>query len=86
VFPPSGEGGDVNSVGSLRKNYPLTLDWLVLSNGHNRVVVSIPSPEDGNRSGFSDVVFFSYLEFQTMYEVLYHRQNPLDSTYIYSEV
>jgi hypothetical protein len=39
---------------------------LALSKGPNRVGVSLPSPEDGNRSSFRNVVFSSYLEFGTM--------------------
>jgi hypothetical protein len=34
--------------------------------GGRRVEVSLPSHEDGNRSGFRNVVFSSYLEFRTM--------------------
>jgi hypothetical protein len=41
-----------------------------ISKGPNRVGVSLPSPEDGNRSSFRDVVFSGYLEFQTMDRVL----------------
>jgi hypothetical protein len=36
---------------------------LPLSKGHNRVVVSIPSLEDGNRSSLRNTVFSSYVEF-----------------------
>jgi hypothetical protein len=51
--------------------------------------VSCPSPEDGNRSSFRNVVFFCFIEYRTMdkvqkpssLECLYHRQNPLKSTY-----
>jgi hypothetical protein len=32
----------------------------------NTVGVSLRSPEDGNRSSFRNVVFYSYLEFRTM--------------------
>jgi hypothetical protein len=34
---------------------------LALSKGPNRAGVSIPSPEDGNRSTFLNVVFFNAL-------------------------
>jgi hypothetical protein len=37
--------------------------------GPNRVVVFLPSPEDGNRSSFRNVVFSSYLEFRTIDKV-----------------
>jgi hypothetical protein len=40
-----------------------------LSKGPNGVCVSLPSPEDVNRSSFRNVVFYSYLEFRTMYKV-----------------
>jgi hypothetical protein len=43
--------------------------------GHNRIGVSLPSPEEGNRSSFRNVVFYSYLEFRTMNKV----QKPSDS-------
>jgi hypothetical protein len=36
------------------------------SGGPNGVAVSLPSREDGNRSGFRNTVFSSYLEFGTM--------------------
>jgi hypothetical protein len=38
----------------------------VLSKVHNRVCVSFPSPEDGNRSNFQNAVLSSYLELWTM--------------------
>jgi hypothetical protein len=37
--------------------------------GPNRVGVSLPSPEDGNRSSFLNVMFSGYLEFRTMHKV-----------------
>jgi hypothetical protein len=42
--------------------------------GPNRVGVSIPSPEDENKSCFRNTVFSSYLEFRTMKKV----QEPSD--------
>jgi hypothetical protein len=40
------------------------------STGPNRVGVSCPSPEDGNRSSFRNVVFFCFfLEYRTMNKV-----------------
>jgi hypothetical protein len=72
----------------LKRATPPSLDWLALSNRPSGVCVYIPSPEDGNSSGFSYVVFSGYLEFQTICEVhkprdsvILHRQIPLDSTY-----
>jgi hypothetical protein len=41
---------------------------MALFNGPNRGV-SLPSPEDENKSSFRNVVFFSYLEFRTMDKV-----------------
>jgi hypothetical protein len=38
---------------------------LALSKRLNRIGVSLPSPEDGNRSSFLNVVFSRYLEFRT---------------------
>jgi hypothetical protein len=50
---------------------------LALSKGHNRVGVSIPLSEDGNRSLFRNIVFSSYLEFRTMGKV----PKPTDSEF-----
>jgi hypothetical protein len=60
---------------------------LALSVGPNRVRVSPPSPEVGNRSSFRNVVFSSVLKYRTMNKVqasvilivVHHRQNPLES-------
>jgi hypothetical protein len=41
---------------------------LALSKGPNRVNVS-PSPEDGNRSSFRNVVFYNFLEYRKMDKV-----------------
>jgi hypothetical protein len=40
-----------------------------LSEGPNKVGVSLLSPEDGNRSHFRNVVVSSYLELRTMDKV-----------------
>jgi hypothetical protein len=40
-----------------------------LSKGLNRVGASLPSPEDGMRFSFRNVVFSSYLVFRTMGKV-----------------
>jgi hypothetical protein len=40
-----------------------------LSKGLNRVVVSFPSLEDGNRHSFQNVMFYSYLESQMVDKV-----------------
>jgi hypothetical protein len=42
---------------------------LALSKGPSRVSVLLPSPEDGNRPSYPNVVFSSYLEFETMDKV-----------------
>jgi hypothetical protein len=42
--------------------------------GPRRLSVSLTSPEDGNRSSFRNVVFYSYLEFFAMDKV----QKPSD--------
>jgi hypothetical protein len=43
----------------VRNSYPHSLT--ALSNGHNRLDVSHRSPEEGNRSSFRNVMFFSDL-------------------------
>jgi hypothetical protein len=51
------------SFGSLKKSWPQSQDLrfrLALSNGLNRVGVSHPTPEDGNRSRFRYVVFSTF--------------------------
>jgi hypothetical protein len=40
---------------------------LALSKGLNRIGVSLPSPEDGNRSSYRNVAFSNYLKFRTIY-------------------
>jgi hypothetical protein len=69
VFPSSGEG----------KETPTLLDPLERANLSHRLVIdvrsflgtqqcfiSLQSPEDGNRSGFRNVMFSSYLELRTV--------------------
>jgi hypothetical protein len=61
---------------------------LALSKGLNRVGIFLPSPEDGNRFSFQNVVFSTCLEFRTMNKVhqpsdsgvIDHLQNPLNSS------
>jgi hypothetical protein len=64
--------GDTYSVGSLRKSQPQLLD-LVLSNHwiecSNRVVVPLPSPEDGNRSSSQNICFLVIQNSGTMDKV-----------------
>jgi hypothetical protein len=50
---------------------------LALFKGHNRVDVSLPSPEGENRSSFQNDVFSSYIEFRTMNNVY----KPSESEY-----
>jgi hypothetical protein len=54
-----GEGRHLNSWVPLKELTSYTgLDWrLAVSKGLERVHVSLPSPEDGNRSSFRNVVF-----------------------------
>jgi hypothetical protein len=70
--------GDTQSVGTLRKSWPQSLDLdslrLVHRTRSNSVVVSFPSPEDENRSSFRYVVFYRYLALQRMGKV----QKPSD--------
>jgi hypothetical protein len=56
---------------------------LALSKGLNRVGVSVPSPENGNRSSFRNVAFSSYLELQTVDKIqktsgIHRYENLLD--------
>jgi hypothetical protein len=53
---------------------------LALSKGSNRVGVSLPSPEDGNRTSVRNGVFSSYLAFRTMEKV--HKLVILNAGYI----
>jgi hypothetical protein len=64
-------GGTPTLLGSLEElTRPfLALLRLALSKEPNRVGVSLPSPEDGNRSSFRNFVFCYYLEFRTMNKV-----------------
>jgi hypothetical protein len=50
---------------------------VAFSKGPNRVGVSFPSPEARNRASFRNVVFSSYLEFQTVDKV----HKPSESTF-----
>jgi hypothetical protein len=50
----------VGPVGRVNVNY-----W-TSAEGHNRVDVSLPSPQERNRSSFRNIVFYSYLELQVM--------------------
>jgi hypothetical protein len=51
------------------RSRPPVILILALSKGPNRVGVSLPSPEDGDRSSFRNVVFPIYLELWTMGKV-----------------
>jgi hypothetical protein len=74
LSPPSGilhtQKHDVSESGSAIQSLQLAL-----SEGSNRICVSLPSPEDGNRSGFWGVVVSSHLEYQKMDKV----QSPSDT-------
>jgi hypothetical protein len=57
-------------LGPLKKLTSITEPvQLALSKGPNKVGVSLPSPGEGKRSSFRNVVFSSYLEFWTMDKV-----------------
>jgi hypothetical protein len=80
MFSSSGEGkGTPTLLGPLeRANLNHCSNWrLTLSKGPNSVGVSLPSPEDGNRSSVRNFIFLVYLEFWTMDEV----QKPSNSEY-----
>jgi hypothetical protein len=62
-----------------RSQNNLKLKWLrlALSKGPNEVGISLPSPEDRNRSSFRNTVFSSYLEFRTIDKVQKHNNSEL---------
>jgi hypothetical protein len=67
VFPTSSEGKETHNVlGPLETT---NLNRWILSKGPNRVDISLPSTEDEKRSSVRNVVFSSYLEFQTIDKV-----------------
>jgi hypothetical protein len=55
-------------LGPLEKANQVRYLRLALSKGPNRVGISLPLPEDGNRPSFRNVVF-QYLEFRAMDKV-----------------
>jgi hypothetical protein len=63
LFTSSCEGRETSTL--LGSNFS---HWTTDSKELTGVGVSLPSPEDGNRSSFRNVVFNSYLEFRTMYK------------------
>jgi hypothetical protein len=72
LFPCSGERQETPTL--LRPLQRANLnEWC--SEGTKRVGVSLPSPEDGERSSFRSFVFSSYLELQTIDKV----HKPSDS-------
>jgi hypothetical protein len=72
MFPFSGEGRETSdSMGPNR----VGICWVPHNHWPKRVCVSVPSPEDVNRSSFRNIEFFNYLEFRTMDKV----QKPSDS-------
>jgi hypothetical protein len=56
-------------------NHSTQWSRLALFEGPDRAGVSLPSPEDGHRSSFWNIVFLSYLEIWTLHEV----HKPSDS-------
>jgi hypothetical protein len=87
--------GDPTLLGPLGR-VNLRIQWLRLARpkGSNRVSVSFPSHEDGNRSSFRNVVFPTYFELRTMDKVQilndsgrYDRQNPFkDNLKLYKKI
>jgi hypothetical protein len=75
-FPSSGEGSETPILLSPLERAKLN-PVIALSEGPNRVGISLHSPGDGNRFNFRRVVFSSYLEFRTMNKV----QKPRNSVY-----
>jgi hypothetical protein len=71
LFPSSGKVWETPTLlgllerANLKHCNPVTITiqgvWLAVSNGPNRVGVSHFSVEDGNRSSFQNIVFFSVL-------------------------
>jgi hypothetical protein len=68
LFPSSGEWRETAILLGPLEQTSIT-GSLALSKGPNRVVVSLRSAEDGNRSSFWNVMVSSYLELRTMDEV-----------------
>jgi hypothetical protein len=70
MFLSSGKGREApTTFGSLER--PNLSHWTGLDLtglGPNRVDASLPSPEDGNSSNIRNIVFSSYLKFQTSLE------------------
>jgi hypothetical protein len=60
------------------------VQWLMfgLSKDLNRVHISLPTPEDGNRSSFRNVMFPTCLEFRTIGNV----RKPIDFEVLYTTV
>jgi hypothetical protein len=75
VLPSSGEGRVTPLLDPLERADQVQRLRLALARGPNRVGVSLPSPEDGNRCIFRNVVVRSYLEFRTIDNV----QKPSNS-------
>jgi hypothetical protein len=43
--------------------------FILISKRFDRIDLSLPSPDDGNRSSFEDILISDYLEFRTTDEV-----------------
>jgi hypothetical protein len=74
LLPSSGEGKEVPTlVGLIESVIEVSSFYgaqeLTSITGPNRVGVSVPYPEEGSRSNFHNVVFYSYLEFQMVCKV-----------------
>jgi hypothetical protein len=66
---------NVKIIPSLTELKLKLISRLILSKGPNRVGVSLPSPEDRNRSSFRNIVFSRYLKFREMMK----DKNPINS-------
>jgi hypothetical protein len=76
----------LSEAGSVSGEGTGTLCWvqwlrLALSKGPNRVGLSLSSPEDGKRSSFRNIAFYSYLEFRTMDAV--HKLSDSENLYVF---
>jgi hypothetical protein len=85
LSPSSDEGKETPTLLGLSEranlNHWTITGWSrsVLIKGPNKVDISLPSPEDGDRSSFQNIVFSSYLEFLTMDQVQKANDSKSDS-------
>jgi hypothetical protein len=75
MFPSSGDERETRTVLGHLEEANHNCGTLAISKEPNKVGVSLPLSEDGNRSCFRKVVSYTYLEFLAMDKV----QRPSDS-------